>query len=66
MARDQFDGRVTAIRGAVVDHVFEDRPPPIDDAVQIVDSEGRIVIAEVRLSSTPAPRARSRSSRRRD
>ena len=44
---DQFDGRVTAIRGAVVDLVFEDRPPPINDAVEIVDSEGRIVIAEI-------------------
>jgi F-type H+-transporting ATPase subunit beta len=47
MAADQFDGRVTAIRGAVVDLAFEDGPPPIDDAVEIVDSEGRIVIAEV-------------------
>jgi len=42
MAADQFDGRVTAIRGAVVDLVFEDRPPPIDDAVEIVDSEEKI------------------------
>jgi F-type H+/Na+-transporting ATPase subunit beta len=44
---DQIDGRVAAIRGAVVDLVFEDRPPPIDDAVEIVDSEGGIVVAEV-------------------
>jgi hypothetical protein len=37
---------VAAIRGAVVDIVFEDGPPPIDDAVEIVDAEGRIVVAE--------------------
>ena len=41
------EGRVAAIRGAVVDLVFEDGPPPIDDAVEIVDAEGRIVVAEI-------------------
>jgi hypothetical protein len=43
----QVEGRVAAIRGAVVDLVFEDGPPPINDAVEIADSEGRIVIAEI-------------------
>jgi F-type H+/Na+-transporting ATPase subunit beta len=43
----QFEGRVAAIRGAVVDLVFEDGPPPIDDAVEIADAEGRIVVAEI-------------------
>ena len=41
------EGRVAAIRGAVVDLMFEDGPPPIDDAVEIVDAEGRIVVAEI-------------------
>ena len=44
---DQFEGRVAAIRGAVVDLVFDEGPPPIDDAVEIVDAEGRIVVAEI-------------------
>jgi len=43
----QFEGRVVAIRGAVVDLVFEDAPPPVDDAVEIADVEGRIVVAEI-------------------
>jgi F-type H+/Na+-transporting ATPase subunit beta len=43
----QFDGRVAAIRGAVVDLVFDNGPPPIDDAVEIQDAEGRIVVAEI-------------------
>ena len=43
----QFDGRVTAIRGAVVDLAFENGPPPIDDAVEIEDADGRIVVAEI-------------------
>jgi F-type H+-transporting ATPase subunit beta len=46
-AGDQFEGRVAAIRGAVVDLVFEGGPPPIEEAVEIMDSEGRIVVAEV-------------------
>jgi F-type H+-transporting ATPase subunit beta len=44
----QFEGRVAAIRGAVVDLVFENGAPPIDDAVEIADAEGRIVVAEIR------------------
>ena len=43
----QFDGRVAAIRGAVVDLVFEGGPPPVDDAVEIADADGRIVVAEI-------------------
>jgi len=43
----QFEGRVAAIRGAVVDLVFDDAPPPVDDAVEIADAEGRIVVAEI-------------------
>ena len=46
-AGDQFEGRVAAIRGAVVDLVFEHGPPPIDDAVEIVDADGRTVVAEI-------------------
>ena len=46
-SKGQFDGRVTAIRGAVVDLVFEHGPPPIDDAVEIEDADGRIVVAEI-------------------
>ena len=43
----QFDGRVAAIRGAVVDLLFEGGPPPVDDAVEIADADGRIVVAEI-------------------
>ena len=46
-SKGQFDGRVTAIRGAVVDLAFENGPPPIDDAVEIEDADGRIVVAEI-------------------
>ncbi len=46
-SKGQFDGRVTAIRGAVVDLAFEHGPPPIDDAVEIEDADGRIVVAEI-------------------
>ena len=38
---------MTAICGAVVDLVFEHGPPPIDDAVEIEDADGRIVVAEI-------------------
>ena len=41
------DGRVIAIRGAVIDLAFDGAPPPIDDAIEIVDADGRVVVAEV-------------------
>ena len=47
MATGQFGGRVVAIRGAVLDLAFDGPPPPIDSAVEILDSEGRIVVAEI-------------------
>ncbi len=47
MAAGRFVGRVEAIRGAVVDLAFEDAPPPVESAVEIVDSDGRAVVAEI-------------------
>src|SRR5271157_2959984 len=47
MAAGQFEGRVVAIRGAVIDLAFDGFPPPIEDAVEILDSEGRVVVAEI-------------------
>ena len=43
----QFGGRVAAIRGAVVDLDFDGPPPPVEDAVEIVDSAGGVVVAEI-------------------
>jgi hypothetical protein len=46
----QFEGRVAAIRDAVVevvDLVFDAGPPPVDDAVEIADADWRIVVAEI-------------------
>ena len=40
-------GKVVAIRGAVVDLAFEGALPPIEDAVEIFDFDGRIVVAEI-------------------
>ena len=43
----QFGGQVVAIRGAVEDLAFDAGPPPIEAAVEIVDSSGRVVVAEI-------------------
>jgi F-type H+/Na+-transporting ATPase subunit beta len=53
MAVRQFDGRVVAIRGAVLDLVFEGAPPPIEAAVEILDAEGRVVAAEIQAHLDP-------------
>ncbi len=47
MAEKRVEGTVVAIRGAVIDLAFEGGPPPIEDAVEIVDSDGRVVVAEI-------------------
>jgi F-type H+-transporting ATPase subunit beta len=47
MAAGRFVGRVAAIRGAVLDLAFEDVPPPVEAAVEIVDSDGRTIVAEI-------------------
>ena len=49
MAQTQaIDGRVTAVRGAVLNVVFEGTAlPPIDDALIIMPDEGAPIIAEV-------------------
>jgi F-type H+-transporting ATPase subunit beta len=46
-AAGRFEGQVVAIRGAVIDLAFDGPPPPIEDAVEIVDSAGRTVVAEI-------------------
>jgi F-type H+/Na+-transporting ATPase subunit beta len=53
MAAGQFDGRVVAIRGAVLDLAFDGAPPPIESAVEIIDSEGRVVVAEIQAQLDP-------------
>src|SRR5208337_5000940 len=53
MAAGQFEGRVAAIRGAVIDLVFDRSPPPIEDAVEILDSEDRVVVAEIQAHLDP-------------
>ena len=47
MSDQRVEGKVVAIRGAVVDLAFEGALPPIEDAVEIFDSDGRIVVAEI-------------------
>ncbi len=47
MAEKRVEGTVVAIRGAVIDLAFESGPPPIEDAVEILDSDGRVVVAEI-------------------
>ena len=65
-AAGQFEGRVVAIRGAVIDLAFEGAPPPIEDAVEIVDCRRpRRWSPRSRPISIRIARARSRSSRRR-
>ena len=63
MSDQRIEGKVVAIRGAVVDLAFEGALPPIEDAVEILDSDGRIVVAEIQAHSTRTPPAPSRSSR---
>ena len=53
MAAGPFVGRVVAIRGAVLDLAFEDVPPPIEAAVEIVNSEGQTVVAEIQAHLGP-------------
>ncbi len=43
MSDQRIEGKVVAIRGAVVDLAFEGALPPIEDAVEIFDSDGRIL-----------------------
>ena len=64
MAAGPFVGRVVAIRGAVLDLAFEDLPPPIEAAVEIVNPEGATVVAEIQAHLEPQRRGRSLSSRR--
>jgi F-type H+-transporting ATPase subunit beta len=41
-------GRIVAIRGAVIDVAFAGEPvPPIEEALSLVDAEGRRIVAEV-------------------
>ena len=43
----EVEGRVIAIRGAVIDLAFEGPPPLINEAVEVVDAEGKAIVAEV-------------------
>ena len=43
----EIEGRVIAIRGAVIDLAFEGPPPLINEAVEVVDAEGKAIVAEV-------------------
>ena len=55
------DGRVTAVRGAVLDVAFEGATlPPIDDALLITPEKGAPIIAEVQshLDEATSPRDR--------
>src|SRR5271157_3286069 len=47
MAAGQIEGRVVAIRGAVIDLAFDGSPPAVEEAVEILDAEGRVVVAEI-------------------
>ncbi len=53
MAAGPFVGRVVAIRGAVLDLAFEGVPPPIEAAVEILNSEGQAVVAEIQAHLGP-------------
>jgi F-type H+/Na+-transporting ATPase subunit beta len=53
MAAGPYVGRVVAIRGAVLDLAFEDVPPPIEAAVEIVNSEGQAIVAEIQAHLGP-------------
>ncbi len=66
MPAAQFEGRVVAIRGAVIDLAFAGELPPIEDAVEIVDADGRVIVVEIQAHLDGIGRAPSRSSRRRD
>ena len=43
----EFHGRVTAIRGAVIDLAFEAALPSIEDSVEIIAADGHAVVAEI-------------------
>ena len=59
MAADgRSEGRVVAIRGAVIDLAFDRELPPIDDAIEIVEAGGRVVVAEIQ-AHLDAHRARA-------
>ncbi len=58
MPAAQFEGRVVAIRGAVIDLAFDGKLPPIEDAVEIVDADGRVIVAEIQ-AHLDAHRARA-------
>ena len=47
MSDERVEGKVVAIRGAVIDLTFECALPPIEDAVEILNSGGRVVVAEI-------------------
>ncbi len=53
MAAGRIVGRVVAIRGAVLDLAFENLPPPLEAAVEIVNSGGRVVVAEIQAHIGP-------------
>ena len=78
MAADgRSEGRVVAIRGAVIDLAFDGKLPPIDDAVEIVEADGRVIVAEIqahldarralchRARADNGPQARRRGATRR-
>ena len=59
MAADgPLEGRVVAIRGAVIDLAFGGKLPPIDDAVEIAEAGGRVIVAEIQ-AHLDAHRARA-------
>ncbi len=43
----EIEGRVIAIRGAVIDLAFDGPPPLINEAVEVVDAEGKAIVVEV-------------------
>ena len=54
----QFEGRVIEIRGAVIDLAFDGGLPPIEDAVEIMDADGRVIVAEIQAHLDARSRAR--------
>jgi hypothetical protein len=52
-AGHQFEGRVAAIRGAVVNLVFEAGPPPVGDGVEMLTRIGGSSSHLIRTPSTP-------------
>ena len=43
----EIEGRVIAIRGAVIDLAFNGPPPLVNEAVEVVDAEGKAIVVEV-------------------